>query len=130
MALNIKPDVLTYLTNDIINNAIIKDYDSKTTTVYEIESLGKMDSYDVFLSGASSIIEIISNSESEKELVVFRDSFASSLSPLLLNGYKKVTLVDLRYLNSSLISNYIEFNNQDILLLYNTSIINNSDMIK
>lgn len=131
LGLNLETDKLTYLTNDIIDNATIYDMDSKTTTIYELESLGKMDSYDLFLSGATPLIEITShNTQSEKELIIFRDSFSSSLTPLLLNGYKKITLVDLRYMHSSLISNYIEFNNQDILLLYNTSIINNSDMIK
>lgn len=130
LGLNIEKDTITYLTNDIIDNSIVNDTDSKTTTVYELESLGKMDSYDVFLSGATPLIEITSNCESEKELIIFRDSFTSSLAPLLLNGYKKITLVDLRYMNSSLLSQFIDFNNQDILLLYNTTIINNSDMIK
>lgn len=131
LGLNIKKDTLIYLTNDIIDASTIKDFDSKTTTIYELESLSKMDSYDVFLSGATPLVEITShNTQSEKELIIFRDSFASSLAPLLLNGYKKITLVDLRYMNSNLLTNYIEFNNQDVLLLYNTTIINNSDMIK
>ena len=130
LGLNIEQDNLTYLTNDIINNAVVKDYDSDTTTIYELESLGKMDSYDVYLSGASPVIEITTNSESNKELIIFRDSFASSLAPLLLNGYRKITLLDIRYMNSSLIPKYIEFENQDILFLYGTSIINNSTILK
>ena len=131
LGLNVEPDKLTYLTNDVIDNSSIVDMDSKTTTVYELESLGKMDSYDVFLSGATSLVEITSNNaNSEKELIIFRDSFTSSLAPLLLNGYKKITLVDLRYMNSSLLTNYVEIKDQDILFLYNTTIINNSDMLK
>ena len=131
LGLNVEPDKLTYLTNEIIENAKVKDYDSKTETIYEIESLGKMDSYDVFLSGATSIIEITNDSSTtEKELIIFRDSFSSSLTPLLIKSYKKVTLIDLRYINSNLLTNYIEFNNQDILFLYNSTIINNSEMLK
>lgn len=131
LGLKVEPDKLTYLTNDIIDNSSIVDMDSKTTTVYELESLGKMDSYDVFLSGATSLVEITSNNtKSEKELIIFRDSFTSSLAPLLLDGYKKITLVDLRYMNSSLLTNYLTIENQDILFLYNTTIINNSDMLK
>ena len=131
LGLNVKPDKLTYLTNEIIDNSKVKDYDSKTETIYETESLGKMDSYDVFLSGASSLIEITNNSStSQKELIIFRDSFSSSITPLLLKSYKKITLVDLRYISSSLLSDYIEFNNQDILFLYNSTIINNSEMLK
>lgn len=131
LGLNVNPDKLTYLTNEIIDNAKVKDYDSKTETVYEIESLGKMDSYDVFLSGATSIIEITNESSTtEKELIIFRDSFSSSLTPLLIKSYKKITLIDLRYINSNLLTEYIEFNNQDILFLYNSTIINNSEMLK
>lgn len=131
LALNVKPDELIYLTNDVINNALVKDNDSDTTTIYELDSLGKMDSYDVYLSGASSIIEMINpNAQTNRELIIFRDSFTSSLAPLLLEGYSKITLLDLRYISISMLKDYITFTNQDILLLYNTTIINNSDMIK
>lgn len=131
VGLKVPTDKLVYLTNDIIDNASVYDIESNLNTVYEESSLGKMDSYDVFLGGASSIIEITNNSnKSNKELIIFRDSFSSSLAPLLIEGYKKITLVDLRYINMNLLSNYINFDNQDILILYNTSIINSSDMLK
>ena len=131
IGISAKPDTLTYLTNDTIENAIVKDIESDTTKVYETESLGKIDSYDVFLSGATPIIEINNkNKTHNKELIIFRDSFSSSLTPLLINGYDKITLIDLRYINSNLLKDHIKFNNQDILLLYNTEIINNSDILK
>lgn len=49
-----------------------------------------MDAYNVFLGGPSALIEI-ENSEAsnEKELIIFRDSFASSLTPLLISEYQK-----------------------------------------
>jgi len=131
LALNVNPDELVYLTNNVIDNATVKDIDSDTKTVYELDSLGKMDSYDIYLSGATPIIEITNNTnQSEKELIIFRDSFASSLAPLLLEGYHKITLIDTRYISVNLIKDYLTFTNQDILMLYNTTIINNSDMLK
>lgn len=130
-ALKTKPDTIHYLTNDIIDSAMVEDFDSDLTTVYEISSLGKMDSYDVFLSGATPLITITNKkAKTDKELIIFRDSFGSSLAPLLIPGYYKITLVDLRYMNMSNLSNYIDFNNQDVLILYNTLIINNSDTIR
>ena len=33
-----------------------------------------------------------------RELVVFRDSFGSSLLPLMISGYEKITIFDIRYL--------------------------------
>ncbi len=130
-ALKTKPDVLTYLTNDVIDSATIYDMDSDLTTVYELSSLGQMDSYDVFLSGSTPFLTITNNkANTDKELIIFRDSFGSSLAPLLINGYSKITLIDIRYINPNLLSNYIEFNNQDVLILYNTLVINNSDTIR
>ena len=85
----------------------------------------------MYLDGASSFIEIYNdNSNSDKELIMFRDSFASSLTPLLTKYYKKVTLIDTRYINSSNYLNLVEFNNQDILFIYSTLIVNNSGTLK
>ena len=53
--------------------------------------MDSLDSYEVYLDGASSFIEIENkNSLSDKELIIFRDSFGSSLIPLLINYYKKI----------------------------------------
>ncbi len=40
-----------------------------------------------------------SNASTEKELVVFRDSFGSSLIPLFTEAYKTITVVDTRYIS-------------------------------
>ena len=129
--INSSIDEIKYLTNNYIEKATVYDYSSDLVKVYETEMLGSVDSYDVFLGGATPLIEIYNNGAStNKELVIFRDSFASSLAPLLLDGYKKITLIDLRYLDSDLLNEYISFSNQDILFLYNTTIINNSNVLK
>lgn len=130
-AIGRKADTITYLTNDTIDNALVKDYDSDLKTVYEVSSLGKMDSYDVFLSGATPFVEITNTkSKTDKELIIFRDSFGSTLAPLLLDGYAKITLVDLRYMPSNMLTDYIEFKDQDVLIIYSALLINNSDAIK
>ena len=59
-----------------------------------------------------------------------RDSFASSLAPLLVSGYRKITLVDLRYISGDMIGNFIDFKDQDVLFLYSTLILNNSLSLK
>lgn len=135
-ALPLNPDTITYLSNNVIDNATVyyyTDYKSSPikTTIYNQDDLLGVDSYDIFLSGAKPIVEINNNiSKYKKELIIFRDSFASSLSPLLLSEYSKITLVDLRYISSDLVGDFINFKNQDVLFLYNTLIINNSEMIK
>ena len=71
-----------------------------------------------------------SNAGSEKELVVFRDSFGSSLAPLLAEGYKKITLVDIRYIQPGVLKSYIDFSGQDVLFIYSTMVLNNSETLK
>lgn len=132
-ALKLDPDTLVYLTNDIINNAEVYDLIDKTySRVYIEDKFGTIDSYDLFLSGAKSILSISNPmSTCNKELIIFRDSFGSSIAPLLLKEYSKVTLVDLRYMGTDLLGNYIDFtNDQDVLFLFNTIILNNSYMLK
>ncbi|NLK99309.1 MAG: hypothetical protein GX271_01470 [Clostridiales bacterium] len=132
-ALKLSPDTLIYMTNEVIDNASVYDHiDKSYSKVYVEDRFGTIDSYDIFLSGAKSILTITNpSSSSDKELIVFRDSFGSSIAPLLLNEYAKITLVDLRYINTDLLGNYINFSeNQDVLFLYNTIILNNSYMLK
>ena len=91
-----------------------------------------MDKYDLFLSGATPIIQIRnSNATTDKELLIFRDSFGSSIAPLFTQAYSKITLIDIRYISTDLISNYVKFNdNQDVLFLYSTLLINESGSLK
>lgn len=131
LSLKVKPDTIKYLTNDVIESAVVRDQESSLSTVYETSSLGAMDSYDVYLSGATGLVEMINPlATTDKELVIFRDSFGSSIAPLFLKGYSKVTLVDLRYTTSNLVSEIQNLSNADVLILYSTLVINNSSIIK
>ena len=67
---------------------------------------------------------------SDDELIVFRDSYGSSLVPLLISSYKKITVIDTRYISSNILDNYVEFKGQDILFLHSVSTINNSFTVK
>ena len=132
---NIPGETITFYTNDIIEQATVYNYEKQTTEkVYQKENINHLDGYDVFLSGASALLMIENpNATTNKELVVFRDSFASTLIPLLIPDYQKITLIDLRYIGSEYLKNIPEItfqNNPDLLLLYSIPVINNSYTIK
>ena len=131
-AISRESETLTYLTNDVINNANVKYLENKKLTkVYNLDKLTGLDSYEVYLDGASSFIEIENkNSLSDKELIIFRDSFGSSLTPLIVNYYAKITVIDNRYIASNMFRDMIEFKDQDVLFLYSTLIVNNSGSLK
>lgn len=128
----IKGEKLFYLTSDTLNRARVEYLENATlTSVYNTSKLKGMDSYEVYLDGASSYITIYNDlAETERELVVFRDSFGSSLVPLLVDKYKKITVIDNRYISSDLYRKYLNFDNQDILFMYSTLVVNDSRSLK
>ena len=70
------------------------------------------------------------NAETDRELIVFRDSFGSSLMPLLAEAYASITLVDIRYLPAARLGTLLDFHGQDVLFLYSVPVLNNSDTLK
>jgi len=124
LGIDIKPDKMYILTNNTIDNCITYNYESNIKgKIYSSNYTN--DTYDIFLSGAVPIINIENkNSNSEKDLILFRDSFGSSIAPLLVENYKNIILIDLRYMSSKLLEKYINFKNQDVLFLYSITVLN------
>ena len=132
-ARKVKPETLVYLTNSERENDIVYDYETKSNIKsYEPEKFEGMDPYDVYLSGAKSLLKITNPSATvDKKLILFRDSFGSSIAPLLVAGYSEITLVDLRYIATDILDQYIDFSGeQDVLFLYNTEILNKGYLLK
>ena len=124
LASKVQPDILNTLTNKTIENCTTYNFETqKIGRVYEKET--SSDRYDIYLSGATPLISVENpNAKTNKELLLFRDSFGSSIAPLLVENYSKITLIDLRYISSNLLENYIKFDNQDVLFIYSTLILN------
>lgn len=131
-ALPLPAEELYYLTNEILDRCTVYDYETGTRIpVYDLSKAAGKDPYEMFLSGPKSILTI-ENQEAltNRELILFRDSFGSSIAPLLVEGYAKITLVDIRYIPPVMLEKFIAFENQDVLFLYSTSVLNNSVTIK
>ena len=126
-------DELKYITNDVIDSAETFNYETnKTGKIYDEECFKTSnDKYDYYLSGAVPIIDLTNNLNKDgKELVIFRDSFGSSIAPLLLEGYSKITLVDLRYIHPNYVGNFVDFENKDVLFMFSTLILNEASILK
>lgn len=125
-------ETLYYLTNDVLEQCVVHNYENDSVSeIYNMEKAAGKDPYDMFLSGPVSLLTIENQkAEGTRELIVFRDSFGSSLMPLLAEGYSKITLVDIRYMQSGLLERFLEFENQDVLFLYSTSVLNHSETLK
>ncbi len=131
-ALPMKPDTLKYLTWEGWEDCEVYSYDTqKTTRIYDMDKQNSRDLYDVFLSGGMAVQTVTNpHASTDRELIVFRDSFGSSLVPLLVQSYARITLLDTRYIAPAALKEYVTFTDQDVLFLYSPLILNASSILR
>ncbi len=131
-AVPMDPDELNYLTWDGFSEVSVYSVDTgKTTALFDQTKLDSKDPYEAFLSG-NMAIQVVENpnAATDRELIVFRDSFGSSLVPLLAPSYVKITLVDTRYIAPMMVGQFVEFTGQDVLMVYSTLVLNSSGSLR
>ena len=123
---------IIYLTNAELESMSVMNYETgKTTKGYDFDKLESKDPYEFYLSGAAALLEVTNPAgESGKHLIIFRDSFGSSLAPLLMNDYEKITLIDTRYIAPAIIGEYVDFEGADVLMAYSSLILNDAYIFK
>ncbi len=131
-ALPVKPDKMNYLmSREIQELQVYDEQNKKEVPVYDIEKIKGKDPYEMFVGGPVSLVTIKNpNAETDRKLILFRDSFGSSIAPLMSHCYKETTLIDIRYLYPERLKEYVNFENSDVLFLYSSYILNHSETIK
>lgn len=124
----VQADTIYYLDSETIRACTVSAVgEEKNPAIYDLESGKKESPYDMFLSGAVAILTIENpNASNDRSLIVFRDSFGSSFVPLLISGYKNITMIDIRYVQSQALGQFVDFSDSDVLFLYSTLLLNNS----
>lgn len=126
-------DTMVYLTGDLLRNCrvtILNGNGEEAGSVYDTEAFADSDDkYDLFLGGENAVTLIENpDAESDRNLILFRDSFGRSLSPLMLKSYKQITLVDLRWVKTRHLSLFEDVlptgENTDVLFLYSAQVLN------
>jgi len=136
-----QPDQLQVMESELLKGCKVYTYDGNLKKVeipmYDMEKLTSGDPYNIYLSGARvGMVKIENpNATTDRELIVFRDSFGSSIGPLLAHSYKTVTLIDIREITSAslkALSGYIDldFTDKDVLMLYSTTVLNAGSDLK
>lgn len=107
----IAPDELNYLVSDRLEGCTLTIVDTGgSAEIYQPDKASGDDPYDLFMGGENAITIIENpNVTNGRELVLFRDSFARSLAPLLAAGYEKITLIDLRWIRSSYLAQFSQY---------------------
>ena len=127
------PDKMIYRTDPSIERMQVYDYERKQDVVsmHRKKSVGWM--IMIFTCGVQRALLTIQNPECHngKKLLLFRDSFGSSIAPLLAEYYEEVTLVDLRYVSASYALELLgDTEYQDVLFLYSAPILNHGDSLR
>ena len=133
---NVKADELIYLNNSVLEDCKVYNLEkNKEEDIYNLEKVEETkNKYDLFLSGATALTTIKNESaKTDRKLILFRDSFGSSIAPLFAEEYKEIVLIDIRYINYTILENYIDFDKYkeaDVLFLYSSRVINKSGIFR
>lgn len=135
-ALRVEPDTINYLTTDTLKNCTVLSYATLSPVEIPLYSAKKADGndpYEMFLNGSEPVLTITNPAaDGKNEIIIFRDSFSSSLAPLLAQSFSKITLIDTRYVQPSVLDplsekGYIDFNSADsVLFIYSTVLLNDA----
>ncbi|MDR0916912.1 MAG: hypothetical protein LBN02_06960 [Oscillospiraceae bacterium] len=137
IALPLEPDAMSYVPVPHVTAEYLgEDMAFHGGAVYDLgaDGFGSVDPYNLFLRGPQSLI-VLTNTETDsaRHLYIFRDSFSSSLAPLIAEtgAYKTVTLIDLRYIDWRLLEQMVTFEpNSDALFLYGAQVLNDASIQK
>lgn len=131
-ALPVSGESMYYVTSPALSAATVWDGEQgKAIGVYDFDRLTGRDPYEFYLSGSLSLVTLRNEKAAGKDrLILFRDSFGSSIAPYFLDCYQEVTLVDIRYIPVNRLGRLLDFENADVLFLYSTLVLNHSETLK
>lgn len=138
VAMPVEPDVLRIMENDTLSACKVTSLSTGTPVsiglynTAELNSEDMKDPYNIFLYGFDETYVVIENpnASTDKELILFRDSFGCSMAPLLVADYARVTVVDLRSFNFRMLPNLermgmLNLQDADVLFLFSSLVLNN-----
>ena len=93
-------DILScYVPENIQGTYYVQNYDKqeKTASVFDFTKLDTKNQYEVFFGGNFSRILIRTENLNEKNLLIFKDSYANCFIPLLIPHFENIVIIDPRY---------------------------------
>jgi len=121
MDLSLK-DEMFVARNEIIDNLEVCHLGSNADSICQIgpyytEHLEDADKYEMYLDGTKPVTVITNEAVLNGELVIFSDSYGTSIAPFLAQHFNKVTIIDLRLINISMAGQYLS-EDANVLYLY------------
>ncbi len=115
-------DTITYYGFDIESYS---DGENVYEELYDYNKSSEYDKYGIFLYGNPGLGIIKSKSaDTNKSMLIFKDSYANCLIPYLTANYEEIVVVDLRYYNDSVKKLMDDYSDSDVCMLFNFSHLN------
>ena len=92
-----------------------------TASVYCPEHLDSDDPYQVFFGGNYPKLTIKTAADTDRKLLIFKDSYANCLIPFLIPDFAQITVIDARYYYDDLDMEMLSAGYTDVLFLYNVN---------
>ena len=92
-----------------------------TASVYAPEQLNSSDPYQIFFGGNHSKFTIRTGADTERKLLILKDSYANCLIPFLIPDFSEITVIDPRYYYDDIDLEMQSMGYTDVLFLYNVN---------
>ncbi|MCI9439645.1 MAG: hypothetical protein HFH15_00095 [Ruminococcus sp.] len=118
--LNVKEEIYIYVPRDTDNDVVVNyvDEQRKTTSLFDASKLETRDQYAVFLGENTSVVDIKTVSDSQRRLLLIKDSYANSFVSFLVPHFREIVLVDPRYYGGTIDEIMDTYRISDVLFLY------------
>lgn len=103
---------------EVLLTVLYSDTNKRTATLFDLEKLGSDDPYQIFFGGNHPLLTIDTDVDTERKLLVIKDSYANALIPFLVPSFSEISVVDPRYYYEN-IDSLMAKGYTDILFVYN-----------
>lgn len=90
-------------------------------SLYDDSALDTKDKYAVYFGGNQGLLQINTKAEGNRSILIIKDSYANCFIPFMLEEFKQIDILDLRYDRQRLSNRIAEGEYTDILFLYNAA---------
>ncbi len=125
-------DIIQLYKTDINQNATVEfvGENKKSESMFFPSHLQTKDKYSYFLDGNHPVTVISGGVTGGNSLAVFKDSYAHSIAPMLINNFESIHLIDTRYFMGNPIDYLNENKITEVLFLYGSSTFMSDETIK
>ena len=121
-AFNVKDEIVIFVPKTSEDFEYVVEYgdiQKKSATIYNSEALASKNKYEVFMGGNYSYVSIKTTAQTDRNLLLFKDSYANTFVQFLLPYYRNIVIIDPRYYSDDCEKLIGERDITDVLFLYN-----------